>query len=578
MMAGQSFIIYQSPFTQLMADNRITITIPAQSRWLHYAEGSLNHYSDTVGFSEILKEMVTHSVNEALEELFKRAESACVSDTVNLRLDFLEGAVVVDMAYSARIPLNPLEAEDYEVPDAGVNLDNVNIDKLWLHIIKQRMDRLRFIVRGSRHILRMIKYGREAGEEKYPWIMAIKPALRKDLYLYLDDPDMPYPSSTLQAPGIGALKLGASETFIVRHMDGIASFSDIFMAHVDALGLPSPSVMAGLYEKLEEMNMLAQPEDKTFINKAKQLLTKIINPDFSIPRADRIVTALYGKTRFLYNPVGLTALLTIGLSGFVPLSQHIHRFREVFAGMEKHIADEPLIILYIYILNIIHVALHELGHGITCKHYGGKVSRIGIMFYLAFFVFYCDTTSAWNFQDSRRRIMVALGGPIVTFAVFGAVFWTAGFWAGSGYIWEYVFVMFGVFVFFELVMNMNPFIEMDAYYVLMDYTGINNLRKRAFSFIKHQFLGYLGFASHDDVEVKLDERRIFWWYGIIGSLVTIFFIIIPVYRLAHMLFFESVSGGKLFFIVFIAGLLTARFIFFAFQRVRAVCCHSYKIQ
>lgn len=561
-----------------MTDNSIAITLPSDDRWLSFAHDSLNHYGQMVGFSERLEEMLASSVMEACEELFRKAAQAGISDAVSLCLDFKGEAVVVDIEYNAHIPLNPHETEDYEVPDEDTDLEDLDVETLWLHIIKRRMDRVRFMVRGSRHVLRMIKYRRDEGKEKQSWVMAIRPELHKDLVLHLDDTDAEHPSSVLQNPGGGVLKLGPSETFVIQHIDGDTTFHDIYMAHIDALGLTSPDMLARLYEKLESMKMLVDPEEDLKKERIKKFFKKIINPNFSIPRADEVVTAVHSKTKFFYTHFGLWVLLAIGLSGIIPYWQHLARFREVIAGLEDRFFSQPLLIIPVYIMLLVHITLHELGHGVTCKHYGGKVPRLGIMFYLASFIFYCDTTAAWNFPEKRHRILVSLGGPIISFAIFGASLWAAGFYAGTESGWESVFVTFALINMFVLFMNFNPFIRMDAYYMLIDYTGIPNLREKSFKFLKRKTLGWLGFGSEKDTKVTMRERKIFWWYGILGALMTVFFLAIPILRLRYLLRAESLYGGKLFIALLIVALLIARLASMAFSVVKSIRYRDYKIQ
>lgn len=561
-----------------MPDNCITITLPPGGRWLPFAHESLLRYSSMVGFSERLEEMLAGSVMEACEELFRKAEEKHISDRVVLNLDFKGEAVVVDIEYNSHIPLNPLKTEDYEVPDAGTDVDDVDMDTLWLHMIRRRMDRVHFMVRGSRHVLRMIKYRRDEGKEKQAWVMAIKPELRKELVLHLADQDVEHPSSVLQKPGGGALKLGPSETFVIQGIDGKTSFHDIYMAHIDTLGLISPDMLARLFEKLEDMKMLADPEEGQRGTRVRQAIQKIINPDFSIPRADDFVTAIHSKTDFVFTHLGLGILLAIGLSGLLPCWEHLQRFIEVIAGLEEEFFNQPLMIVPVYILIMVHVMLHELGHGVTCKHYGGQVPRLGIMFYLASFVFYCDTTAAWNFRKKRQRILVSLGGPIISFAILGASLWAAGYYAGTDSMWESVFVIFSLFNLFGLIMNFNPFIMMDAYYMLLDYTGIPTLREKSFKFLKRKTLGWLDIGSDDDTKVTPRERRIFWWYGIIGGLMTVFFLLIPILRLNYLLSAESLHGGRLFFAVLICLILFVRLANIAFNMIKSVWHREYKIQ
>lgn len=564
-----------------MTDNCVSVTLPSDNRWLHFAHDTVRSYGEMVGFSPKLEEMFTSSVMEACEELFRLGKEADITDSVELSLNFKGGAVVIDIGYNGRIPLNPHQAENFEVPNQETDLDDLDMSTLWLHIIKRRMDRVRFMRRGSRHVLRLIKYSRKEGREKQAWVMAIKPRLRRRLILHLGNPDAEYPSGVLQAKGQGVLKLGPSETFIIQNMDGETSFHDLYLAHVDAIGLISPGQLAMLYEQLERMDMLADPGGTAQKSKLKRVVRCIINPDFSIPNADGVVTAVHTVTRPLFSPGGLVFLLGIGLSGLVPWWGNLGYFREIIVRLEVIFISHPMFILPLYVLILAHIVLHELAHGTVCKHYGGKVPRLGIMFYLAMFIFYCDTTAAWTFPRKRQRILVSLGGPLVSFAVFGAGLWGAAYCAGTGSVWEYVLVAFCLFNFFGLVMNFNPFIKMDAYYMLVDYTGISNLRKKSFKYLERKVFARLGIGSETRVDMPKPsrrERRIFWWYGILGSLATLFFLVIPIVRIKYLLSAESVSRGRLFMAVLIGAFLIARLGQVAFSKIRTMRYREYKIQ
>jgi hypothetical protein len=552
--------------------------LPADPRWMRFAQDSLHQYSRMVGFSPRLEEMCASSVMEACEQLIGKAKETGITDPIDLMLDYRGETIIIDIAYNRRVPLNPHQTRDYEIPDAKSKMEDIDMDTLWLHMIKSRMDRVRFMVKGSCHVLRMVKYRRDEGKEKQAWVMTIKPELHKGIILHLENPDAEHPGSTLQSPGRGVLKLGPGETFIIRNMDGKTSFHDLYMAHIDALGLTSPEMLAGLYERLEAMGMLADPELDAKNTRVRRVIKKMINPDISIPNADGVVAAVHKKTSFLYSWLGFGVLMAIGFSGLIPFFEHYAQFNTCLMNLEQTFLGNPWLILPLYLLILMHVGLHELGHGVTCKHYGGKIPRLGIMFYLASFIFYCDTTAAWNFPAKKHRILVSLGGPIISFAIMGLGVWTAGYYAGTGLIWEPVFVAFSVFNFFGLVLNFNPFIKMDAYYMLLDYTGIPNLRERSFKFLERKTMGWLGLGSHEDTKVTLSERKVFWWYGILGGLVTLTFFAIPIVRLNYLLTAESVSGGKLFFAMLIGILLILRLGNLAFGKIKSIRYREYKIQ
>ncbi|WP_027185418.1 hypothetical protein [Desulfovibrio inopinatus] len=545
-----------------MNENTITIHVPPQSRWLPLVQDGVHRYAAIVGFSDLLKKKIMLSVMEACEELVRWAERSEIDVPFTVLLDYKNDAIFIDITYAAAIRLNPSETEEYEVPDAKTDIENITVDALWLHLLKKNMDRVFFRVRGKKRVLSMILYQREEGKEKRAWAMALKPKLKKGLELYIKDSEEEHPSSVLQKVGTTVLILNPSETFFVQNMDGTKTLHDIYIQHVDSIGLVSPHLPIQLYEHLERMGMLSDSTEETGKITGKQILLKLINPSFSIPHSDAIVTAIHNKIRFLFSPIAIGILLLIGLSGFYPLWDKFHHFLTIFIGLEKTIVNSPHILICTYILVTAHVLLHELGHGVVCKHYGGRVPRIGIMFYLAFFIFFCDTTAAYTFPKKYQRILVSLGGPIVSFVIFGIGLWCS--WllcrnspGGIGF-WESTFVLFSVSNVVGLFMNFNPFIKMDAYYMLLDFTEIQNLRQRSFAFIKRKLFGWLGFGSPRDVRTTHNERNIFWWYGILGGATTLIFFVLPIAQLNMLLKDASQHQGRLLFVIGICSLICLR--------------------
>src|SRR5437870_13876116 len=53
------------------------------------------------------------------------------------------------------------------------------------------------------------------------------------------------------------------------------------------------------------------------------------------------------------------------------------------------------------------VCVHELGHGFTCKYFGGQVHELGAMLIYFQPAFYCNVNDAWTLPDLRARLWVA---------------------------------------------------------------------------------------------------------------------------------------------------------------------------
>jgi putative peptide zinc metalloprotease protein len=562
-------------------NNKITLTLPTSEHWLTMINEIVRHYARLHDFTKKTEDDLTQSLLEACEAFLMVAQEVDISDEYEIFFDFHNDAVIAGLVYNGKIPLNPHETEDYEVPESGSDLDAINLDTLWLHLIRRRMDRVFFSVRGSQHVLQMIKYRREIGKERRQWVMGLSPELRQDMnieYINAEDSETPTGCIIQDPASENILKLGPSEAFMIQNMNGENTCYDIYMEHIVKLGMISPQRITLLYERLETSKVLADPNKAENDSKILRIIRKLISPSFSIPHPDEAITAVYRFTRFLFNPIGFLLLALIGITGFFPLINHYDQFISTVSNLENFFLSHPEAVIILYFLVLVVAFIHEFGHGLMCKHYGGNVNRLGIMFYLGTFIFFCDTSAAWNFPRRTQRFLVSFAGPLTTFAILGAGFWAAGLYANSGTIWESIWVCLSLVCMVILILNFIPFIRMDAYYMLMDLTNIPNLRSRSFKFIKSKLFGWFMSTQEQNEKITARMKSLFWLYGIIGAIATFIFAVIPFLKLFFMLATESSQQGKLLLGFLIIILIIFRLGFQGYQKFRSIRHRTYKLK
>jgi len=378
-------------------NNKITLTLPASENWLTMINETVRHYARIYKFTKQSEDDLTQSLLEACEAFLLMAHEVGISDDYGISCDFHNDAIMVELVYNGKIPLNPHETEDYEVPASDADLDKINLDVLWLHLIRRRMDRVYFSVHGSNHTLQMIKYRREMGKERRQWVMGLLPELRKGLrieFLKSKNDTLPMGCIIQDPDSENILKLGPSEAFMIQNMNGENTCYDIYMEHISEVGMISPQRITLLFERLEAAKLLADPDKEKTRSRLRTIIRKFVNPSFSIPNPDEAITSAYRLTRFLFNPIGFVFLVLVGLSGIYPLFNHYDQFMSTIANLENFFLSHPEAIFIFYFLILVIAFIHEFGHGLVCKHYGGKVNRLGIMFYLGTFIFFCDTSAA----------------------------------------------------------------------------------------------------------------------------------------------------------------------------------------
>ena len=121
--------------------------------------------------------------------------------------------------------------------------------------------------------------------------------------------------------------------------------------------------------------------------------------------------------------------------------------------------------------------LHELGHAIACRWFGGECHELGVMVIVFFPLLYCDVSDSRRFPTSQR-ILVAAAGIVVELliAAVAAVLWLLSY---PGFLHSLFLNLLLFCSLNTLLINGNPLMRYDGYYVLSDMLAIPNLWQQA---------------------------------------------------------------------------------------------------
>jgi len=170
-------------------------------------------------------------------------------------------------------------------------------------------------------------------------------------------------------------------------------------------------------------------------------------------------------------------IFIIGLIGLFFTARQWDQFTTTF----MHFFTLEGFIFYAITLTLIK-ALHELGHAYTARHFGVRVPIIGVAFLVMFPILYTDTTDAWRLTDKRKRLLIDSGGIIVELSIA----------AISLFLWSFLpdgparsaaFFAATTSWVLSLMVNLNPCMRFDGYYLLGDLFGIQNMQARGFELV-----------------------------------------------------------------------------------------------
>lgn len=223
---------------------------------------------------------------------------------------------------------------------------------------------------------------------------------------------------------------------------------------------------------------------------ARQVLTQnLTNPmSFRLPLwdPDRFLIATLPAVRWMTGWAGLMLWLLVILAGGATAAIHWQQLTSDLSGQLLS-AGNLLIMLVSYPLL---KALHELAHGYMLRKGGGEVREMGVMFLVFFPVPYVDASAASAFRSKWQRAGVAAAGIYVeTFvAAIAMMVWAA---AEPGLVRAIAFNLVMVGGISTLLVNGNPLLKFDGYYVLSDLIEIPNLATRATKFWGHLVQRYV---------------------------------------------------------------------------------------
>jgi putative peptide zinc metalloprotease protein len=134
--------------------------------------------------------------------------------------------------------------------------------------------------------------------------------------------------------------------------------------------------------------------------------------------------------------------------------------------------------IIIWIFSIFFILfMHEIGHFISAKKYGVASKNIGFGIYLIFPVLYINLGESWRLQKSKR-IMINLAG-IYFQLIIGTMLIIMYFFFDNHIILYLFFTNFII-----VLINMNPLIRFDGYWVLSDVMNVKNLSKKSTETLK----------------------------------------------------------------------------------------------
>jgi putative peptide zinc metalloprotease protein len=335
-------------------------------------------------------------------------------------------------------------------------------------------------------------------------------------------------------------RLTSAEADLLRQLDGRRTIADLV---VDQLETGGDLDLAGV------VDLIATLETGGFLD------TPLVDVDAALQKAlfpptlqTRMVTfaktlslewaGAEGLVRFLYRHFLRHVFSRVGLilSGLVCLIG-VAAFAAVIVRGGDHLTNRHLGVAFavLFLLDLLIIFIHELGHAAVLVHYGRRVKSAGFRIYFGTPTFFIESSDALMLPR-RQRILQSAAGPGLEFigtSIASILLWL--FPSGPATQTLYQFVVINYFVLF---LNLVPLLELDGYWILADSLRMPHLRPDALAFVRRgMWVQIWRRQRFSRGEVGLAA------YGIIGVAFTIFCFVSAYY------FWQRVFGSTILALV-----------------------------
>jgi putative peptide zinc metalloprotease protein len=175
---------------------------------------------------------------------------------------------------------------------------------------------------------------------------------------------------------------------------------------------------------------------------------------------------------------------------FSPLALSIWLFTvllaALFAAMNgpalaSHAAERmasPVFLLLTWLAYPLVKALHELGHALAIRRWGGKVTKVGVTLLLLMPIPWVDASASSTFRFRIHRLVVSATGIMVEvfLAALAMLFWLA---VEPGLMRDAALAVMLIAGVSTVLFNGNPLMRYDGYFILSDAIDLPNLAPRS---------------------------------------------------------------------------------------------------
>jgi putative peptide zinc metalloprotease protein len=261
---------------------------------------------------------------------------------------------------------------------------------------------------------------------------------------------------------------------------------------------------------------LKERRDKRRKQELLSTLANILAVRFKGIDPDRLLGWLFPWIRWMYSPLAVTFCMLLALSALLLVAVQFDVFESRLPTFRQFFTASNWIYLGV-VLGVTKV-IHEFGHGLTCKRFGGECHEMGVMLLVLTPCLYCNVSDSWLLPNKWHRIWIGAGGmyiELVMASIATYVWW----FTEPGMLNQLALSTMFVCSVSTLMFNANPLLRYDGYYILADFLEIPNLRQKATQILQRKLsLWCLGLEETPDPFLPQRHQVLFAVYSVAAAI------------------------------------------------------------
>lgn len=207
-----------------------------------------------------------------------------------------------------------------------------------------------------------------------------------------------------------------------------------------------------------------------------RVLTSVMAWRFPGVDPDRFLSWLYPKIRWCFSTTFFVLVCLLCGSAALLALRNLDEVQRRLPDFYQFFGFQNLLMMGGIL--IVTKSLHELGHGLMCKHFGGECHEIGFMLLVLTPAMYCNTSDSWVLPNKWHRIAIGAAGMYVELILAGICAWI-WWYSQPGWLNHVSLNIVFLCSVSTVIFNANPLLRYDGYYMLSDLLEIPNLSQKS---------------------------------------------------------------------------------------------------